>query len=90
MVITDLISIVWTEGEVGDSSTHLQYTVPKADYASGASSSGRPTVASPMPGRVIKVNVAHGQNVKAGDTLVIMEAMKMEHVISSPCDGYVF
>ena len=84
-----LICAVWTDGEVGDASTHSQYTIPKADYSSGASSSGRPTISAPMPGRVIKVNVTQGQNVKSGDTLAIMEAMKMEHVISSPCDGYV-
>lgn len=42
---------------------------------------------SPMPGKVIKLNVAHGDKVKKGDSIVILEAMKMEHVITAPCDG---
>jgi biotin carboxyl carrier protein len=36
---------------------------------------------------VIKLSVAHGDKVKAGDNLVVLEAMKMEHVITAPCDG---
>lgn len=40
-----------------------------------------------MPGKVIKIAVSHGDTVKAGDNLVVLEAMKMEHVITAPCDG---
>jgi pyruvate carboxylase subunit B len=54
-----------------------------------------PTVASegavlaPMPGIIIRYEVAQGQAVKAGDTIVILEAMKMESVLPSPIDGTV-
>ena len=44
---------------------------------------------APMPGKVIDVKVKKGKKVKAGDTLVILEAMKMEHSIKASEDGTV-
>ncbi len=44
---------------------------------------------APMNGTVVDLLVACGDSVKAGDTLVIMEAMKMEHAIKAPSDGRV-
>lgn len=44
-------------------------------------------VTAPMPGRVVKVEVKEGHEVEVGDTLVILEAMKMEHVVVAPCKG---
>ena len=44
---------------------------------------------APMPGKVIDLKVKKGKNVKAGDTLVILEAMKMEHSIKASEDGKV-
>lgn len=46
-------------------------------------------VKAPMPGLIISVSVAKGDEVKKGDTLLILEAMKMENVIKSPRDGKV-
>ena len=46
-------------------------------------------VAAPMPGTILKVNVAAGQAVKAGDTLCVLEAMKMENEIKAPKAGTV-
>ena len=46
-------------------------------------------VAAPMPGNILKVNCAQGQAVKAGDILVVLEAMKMENEILAPRDGTV-
>lgn len=46
-------------------------------------------VKSPLPGTVLKVNVAVGDAVKAGDVLMIVEAMKMENEIAAPADGTV-
>jgi biotin carboxyl carrier protein len=50
---------------------------------------GRQTVASPMPGRVAKVLVKLGDEVKEGQALVVVEAMKMENEMKSPKDGKV-
>jgi acetyl-CoA carboxylase biotin carboxylase subunit len=47
------------------------------------------SLAAPMPGQVIALLVAEGQAVRAGDPLVILEAMKMEHTIRAPHDGVV-
>ena len=44
---------------------------------------------APMPGLILDVRVEPGQHVVAGETLVVMEAMKMEHVISAPRAGTV-
>jgi len=44
---------------------------------------------APMPGRIVSVNVSKGQQVTAGEVLVIVEAMKMEHVITCAEDGTV-
>ena len=46
-------------------------------------------VSAPMPGNILKVNVAPGQPVKEGDVLVILEAMKMENDIMAPKSGTV-
>ena len=46
-------------------------------------------VVSPMPGTILSVNVSEGNQVKAGDVLFILEAMKMENEIVSPKDGTV-
>jgi glutaconyl-CoA decarboxylase len=46
-------------------------------------------VLAPMPGTILKVNVAQGQAVKAGQVLVVLEAMKMETEIAAAQDGVV-
>ncbi len=50
---------------------------------------GGSAISAPMPGTILKVNVSNGQAVKKGDTLFILEAMKMENEIPAPCDGVV-
>jgi len=51
--------------------------------------SGGNTLTAPMPGKIIAVNVKVGDTVKAGDKLIIMEAMKMEMSLEAPRDGVV-
>lgn len=46
-------------------------------------------VAPPMPGRVVKILAAIGDQVQAGDPLLIIEAMKMESQVPAPIDGKV-
>ena len=44
---------------------------------------------SPMPGSIFRVECTVGQSVKAGDVLIVLEAMKMEIEVSAPVDGTV-
>jgi biotin carboxyl carrier protein len=48
------------------------------------------TVSAPMPGTILDIKVSEGQAVKAGDVIVILEAMKMENEITAQKDGTVY
>ena len=61
---------------------------PKAAAAPAAAAAGA-QVKSPLPGSVVKVCVNEGQDVKKGDTLLILESMKMENPILAEQDGKV-
>ncbi|NNG24943.1 acetyl/propionyl/methylcrotonyl-CoA carboxylase subunit alpha [Telluria aromaticivorans] len=65
----------------------LAYNDPMAHAGEQEAAGGRLT--APMPGKVVAVLAVAGKEVKKGDALVIMEAMKMEHTISAPSDGLV-
>ncbi len=52
-------------------------------------SAADPQVRSPMPGTVVAVNVSNGDSVEAGQTLLAVEAMKMEHQLTASVDGTV-
>ncbi|MDB5948285.1 MAG: 3-methylcrotonyl-CoA carboxylase, partial [Massilia sp.] len=65
----------------------LAYNDPMAHAGEAEAVGGRLT--APMPGKVVAVLASKGQQVKKGDPLVIMEAMKMEHTIAAPGDGVV-
>lgn len=60
---------------------------PKAAPAPAAAGSVK--VDAPMPGNILEVKVSNGTAVKAGQVLVILEAMKMENEIVAPQDGTV-
>ena len=63
---------------------------PKAAPAAAPkAAAGAVTVKAPMPGNILDGKVAAGASVKAGDVLVILEAMKMENEIVAPQDGTV-
>ena len=63
---------------------------PKAAApAAAAAAGGKVKVTAPMPGTIVKVNVTAGAAVKKGDTLCVLEAMKMENEIKAPEDGTV-
>ena len=52
-------------------------------------SSGELTLKSPMPGLIVAVPVAEGQAVKRGQTVLVLESMKMENELKAPRDGTV-
>lgn len=68
---------------------------PIAAAPAAASVSSAPALAagevvkSPMPGNILKINVTVGQKVNEGDTLLVLEAMKMENEIAAPKAGTV-
>ena len=67
---------------------------PSAQEKSGSKepttqSRGGEEVKAFAPGNILKIMVELGQEVKEGDTLLIMEAMKMESPVSAPCDGKI-
>ncbi|MFD9407836.1 acetyl-CoA carboxylase biotin carboxylase subunit [Streptomyces sp. NPDC059989] len=75
-------------GRDGDS-WHVQTYDPVEANLRGGTRTGADTLAAPMPGTVTVVKVAVGDKVTAGQSLLVVEAMKMEHVISAPHAGTV-
>lgn len=65
------------------------YSVKLYDPSGSIESAGGNALTAPMPGKVIAVNANVGDSVKAGDPLIIMEAMKMEMTLEAPRDGVV-
>ena len=62
---------------------------PAAPAAPSAPTASGTQVKAPMPGTILAVKASAGQAVKAGDVIVVLEAMKMENDIVAPCDGTV-
>ncbi|MEU6992587.1 biotin/lipoyl-containing protein, partial [Streptomyces sp. NPDC046465] len=75
-------------GRDGDA-WHIQDHDPVAASLTGAAHAGADALTAPMPGTVTVVKVSPGDTVTAGQSLLVVEAMKMEHVISAPHTGTV-
>ncbi len=67
----------------------VDFAVVPRFVASGGVAVATGGLSAPMPGVILDIRVALDQHVAAGDTLVVMEAMKMEHVITAPYEGTV-
>ncbi|MGG7573675.1 acetyl/propionyl/methylcrotonyl-CoA carboxylase subunit alpha [Streptomyces sirii] len=76
-------------GRDGDSWQVTDHDPVAAALRGAAGGAGADTLAAPMPGTVTVVKVAVGDEVAAGQGLLVVEAMKMEHVISAPHAGTV-
>ncbi|MEW2353984.1 biotin carboxylase N-terminal domain-containing protein [Spirillospora sp. NPDC029432] len=61
----------------------------RAERGAGAAAAGDGVLRSPMPGTVLAVKAAEGDRVAAGEPLVVVEAMKMEHTVTAPVAGVV-
>ena len=75
------IRIISVGGNAMEVSTVTPQKIPRGDVAGG--------IKSNMQGMVLNVSVSRGASVKKGDTLLVLEAMKMENPIHSPVDGKV-
>ncbi len=71
----------------GPSTIRFERVAEHTEVDAGAATGG--VVAAPMPGRITAVLVANGDPVKAGQPLVRLEAMKMEHTLTAAIDGLV-
>jgi pyruvate carboxylase subunit B len=83
-------------GSRGTAATPVGSATPQAASVAAAAPAAAPAVAegesaitAPMPGIVVRYTVEVGQEVKSGDTVVILEAMKMENALPAPADGVV-
>ena len=61
----------------------------RTEQAGAAAAASDGVVRSPMPGTVLAVKAAEGERVTAGQPLLVVEAMKMEHTVTAPVDGVV-
>ncbi len=61
----------------------------RADAGGPDAAVGDGAIRSPMPGKIVSVSVGVGQSVGKGQTLLTVEAMKMEHAVAAPFDGVV-
>ncbi len=86
----DLLSTASTEEEfiVFEGGDAFAFHLPRATGDAGASASDG-SILSPMPGKVVSVSVKAGDTVTKGQTLLVLEAMKMEHALTAPFDGVV-
>ena len=74
----------WVHGPWGDVEV-----VEKSPFPSSEIEETSGSLHAPMPGKVVSVDVSVGDTVRKGQTLVVLEAMKMEHAIGSPDEGTV-
>ena len=83
VVRQDLVLHVFANGRA--------YRLTMIDPLAAAEAIEAPTgrLTAPMPGRIVHLHVKKGERVKHGDTLLVLEAMKMEHSILAPRDGIV-
>ena len=84
----DLLVVDEDEVVVFEFGEAFAFRRPTADSAGqGGESDG--AILSPMPGKVVSVSVKAGDTVTRGQTLLVLEAMKMEHALAAPFDGVV-
>ena len=74
---------VWTEGR------HAAFQTRDVDAAAAGSAAPAGSLSTTLPGVVVSVQTQAGQKVSAGETLLVVEAMKMEHAIRAPSAGVV-
>jgi len=76
-------SVVFLDGQA------WPFGAPSADRNGGDGAGSDGVILSPMPGRVIAVDISEGESVNKGQRLIVLEAMKMEHGLIAPFDGII-
>ena len=71
------------------SSVETKTSAPKKEVKKASSTVGGQDVLAPIQGTVLDFKVKVGQKVKKGDVLLLIEAMKLENEVCSPCDGEI-
>jgi biotin carboxyl carrier protein len=61
----------------------------RARTLAGDNTAGELAITSPIPGKVATINISQGDRVQAGDLLIVLDSMKMEHPFRAPRDGVV-
>jgi len=87
-------AVIVVDGDIAyvhhDGRSHvIRYQDPLDLLAKGTDSAGDDVARAPMPGSVIAINVAPGDSVAAGDTMIVIESMKLETAIRAVRDGVV-
>ena len=72
-----------------DGGEAFAFTIRPPLAVAGGAVAGDGVIRSPMPGKVASVAVKAGDTVAKGQTLMVLEAMKMEHALAAPFDGEV-
>jgi len=65
------------------------FTLPDTTHGGTGDSDAGDVIVAPMPGSVTAVDAVRGAAVKAGERIMVLEAMKMEHALTAPCDSVI-
>ena len=71
------------------SGKYFKAALPQSKYAKAGGDGEQGGMVSPMPGKLVRILVGSGQKVAAGEALVVLEAMKMEHTLHAAADAVV-
>ncbi len=83
------VAVEEIDGKTAPAAKPAQAAAPVAAPVAAAPVAGGSKITAPMPGTILGVSVKEGEAVKAGQTLFVLEAMKMESDVVAPVDGTV-
>lgn len=88
---TDVATHRLANGEIAVVDEGETFVLAQYDPFAAADAAGEATdrIKSPMPGKIVQVFVRPGENVKRGQPLAVLEAMKMEHTLAAPADALI-